>query len=102
MDPRRLELQTVLENILGSRNVYFQPPTNIEMKYPCIVYFRDTVNTEFANNTPYNLYKRYQITYISSNPDSDIPTAIARLEKSRFDRYYTAKNLHHSVFALYF
>jgi len=30
----RLELQNLLENILGSRNVYFQPPENLKLNYP--------------------------------------------------------------------
>lgn len=37
---RRYELQAVLEGILGSGNVYFQPPENLKMRYDCIVYER--------------------------------------------------------------
>ena len=33
---RRIEFQKVLEDILGSKEVYFQKPTNISMKYPAI------------------------------------------------------------------
>jgi len=44
----RLELQEVLESLLGSRNVYFQPPLNLKMNYPCIIYKRDDAETEFA------------------------------------------------------
>lgn len=32
---RRYELQAVLEGILGSGNVYFQPPENLKMRYDC-------------------------------------------------------------------
>ena len=28
---RRIELQGILEGILGSRNVYFEPPSNVRM-----------------------------------------------------------------------
>ena len=34
-------------------NVYFQPPTNIKLEYPCIVYKRDFADTEFADDNPY-------------------------------------------------
>lgn len=34
----RLDLQTFLEELLESKNVYFQPPESVKMKYPAIVY----------------------------------------------------------------
>ena len=37
----RLELQDLLETVLGSQYVYFQPPATLRMRYPCIVYARD-------------------------------------------------------------
>ena len=38
---RRLELQNLLANLLGTNNVYFQPPPTVQMEYPAIVYHRD-------------------------------------------------------------
>lgn len=34
----RLELQNKLEELLGSRHVYFQPPESVKMEYPAIKY----------------------------------------------------------------
>jgi hypothetical protein len=98
----RLELQTLLENLLGSRNVYFQPPANVQMKYPCIVYKRDAVRTRFAGNAPYRQTKRYQVTYIDQDPDSPVPDKIAALPMCIFDRHYAVNNLNHDVFSLFF
>lgn len=98
----RLSLQGLLEQILGSSNVYFQPPAGMQMQYPCIVYQMDDASTEFAGNMPYMRTKRYQITVIDRNPDSLIPDTIAWLQSALFDRHFTANNLHHSVFTLYF
>ena len=100
-DPR-LELQAILEGILGSAYVYFQPPADMDMEYPCVVYQVDSARTEFAGNRPYFFRKRYQITVIHDDPDSDIPYRIAMLETATFDRTFTANNLHHSVVTLYF
>lgn len=72
------------------------------MEYPSIVYTVDAARTEFAGNMPYFYRKRYQITVLHRNPDSDIPDKIAGLESAVFDRRFTANNLHHSVFTLYF
>lgn len=98
----RLELQTLLENVLGSANVYFQPPSTINMSYPCIVYSRNRIRTDYANNNPYSLKKEYSITVIDANPDSVIPDKLATLQSCIFDRHYTADNLNHDVFTLYF
>lgn len=101
-DPKRLELQTLLEGVLGTDKVYFQPPSNLTMQYPCIVYARDNAKTEFAGNSPYRYTKRYQVTVIDRNPDTVIPDDIAQLSLSNLERIFTADNLHHYVFNLYF
>jgi hypothetical protein len=98
----RTELQTILEGLLGSRHVYFQQPSTTQMVYPCIVYGRSSANTSFADNQPYTYEKRYIVTVIDKNPDSLIPDKVARLPKCVFDRHYTADNLNHDVFTLFF
>lgn len=83
-------------------NVYFQPPPTIQMKYPCIVYKRDDAETKFANNKPYGVKQRYQVTVIDPNPDSEIPGKVAMLPTCVFDRFYTAARLNHDVYKLFF
>lgn len=99
---RRLKLQTILEKVLGSRNVYFQPPATIQMKYPCIVYELSSMDIRHANDDPYIHRRRYKITVVDRNPDSDIPNRISMLRTVSFDRHYTQDNLHHFVFNLYY
>jgi hypothetical protein len=96
----RLQLHELLETF--TENVYFQPPTNIELKYPCIVYHRDYAETEFADNRPYNHTLRYMVTVIDRDPDSDIPAKIAALPKSLYNRFFTVDNLNHDVYRVYF
>ncbi len=98
----RLQLQAVLEALLGSEHVYFQPPASVQMMYPCIVYSRDFASTAFADNNPYRFTKRYQVTIIDRNPDSEIPDKVAKLPMCTFNRHFTAANLHHDVYDLYF
>lgn len=99
---RRLDLQKVLEAVLGSRNVYFQPDENIRMSYPCIVYQRDWEMVHRADNLAYLYEKRYVVTVIDPNPDSDIPDRIRSLPKASFVRFFTKGNLNHDIFNLYF
>jgi hypothetical protein len=85
-----------------SENVYFQPPTNVQLKYPCIVYTRDFADTKFADDIPYDHTKRYMITVIDRDPDSDIPDKVAAMPLSLFNRFYTVDNLNHDVYNVYF
>ena len=96
----RLELQSLLEEITDT--VYFQPPANVSLTYPCIIYKRDSARTEFAGNNPYSRQLRYQVTVIDRNPDSALPEKVAALPMCLFDRFYTADNLNHDVFNLFF
>ena len=98
----RTQLQSILEGLLGSDNVYAQPPPGIQMRYPCIRYTRDSARTQFANNMPYTSMKRYMVTVIDRNPDSLIPDKIAALPLTTFVRSYTADNLNHFVFNIFF
>jgi hypothetical protein len=99
---RRLELHEILVSILGSRSVYFQPPNNTQMQFPCITYQRDAAETKFAGNVPYLYQKRYSVTVIDRDPDSPIPDRIAALPMCSFNRFFTADGLNHDVFTLFF
>jgi hypothetical protein len=98
----RLQLQELLEELLGSGNVYFQPPANVRMAYPCIVYKRDGGETLFAGNNPYRHTKRYQVTVIDRDPDSLIPDKVAALPMCTFERHFAADNLNHDVYNIFF
>jgi hypothetical protein len=97
---QRLQLHDLLKSITD--NVYFQPPQNTQMQYPCIVYRRDYAETEFADNIPYRHTLRYVVVVIDRDPDSDIPGEIASLPMCLFNRFYTSDDLNHDVFRLYF
>lgn len=100
-DLRRYALQEKLEGILGSRNVYFQPPSDKKMQYPCIVYQLDNVWAQYAANRPYVRTKRYQVTWIGEDPDDDTPDKIGALPMSKFSRFFTSSGLNHHVYQLY-
>lgn len=98
----RLELQTMLEELLGSSNVYYQPPQSITLAYPCIVYHRQREDVKHANNLPYNHTKRYKVTVIDRNPDSLIPDKIGKLPLSVHDAHFATDQLNHDVYTIYF
>jgi hypothetical protein len=97
---QRLQLHQLLETITA--NVYFQPPENVKLEYPCIVYHRDYADTKFADDHPYSYKISYAITVIDRDPDSEIPEKVAAMPMCLFNRFYTADNLNHDVFSVYF
>ena len=100
--PSRLELQTLLEELLESRNVYFQPPTSVKMKYPAIVYGLEDIENAFANDGVYLSKRKYLVTVIDEDPDSEIVVRISQLPTCRFNRHFESDNLNHDVFTLYY
>lgn len=98
----RLDLQTLLETILGTRNVYFQPPSSIKLEYPAIIYSRKDIDNVYADNSVYKQATFYEITVVDKNPDSEIVKNVSRIPTCRFDRHFKSDNLNHDVFTLYF
>jgi hypothetical protein len=98
----RLELQVVLEDLLGSDHVYFQPPSNIQMIYPAIVYNRDYREVKYADNLAYSKCLRYQVTIINRDPDSDLFEKVCDLPLSTFVRHFAVDQLNHDIFDVYF
>lgn len=98
----RLNLQTELETILGSRNVYFQPPSSVRMQYPAIVYSRKDIEKRSANDGVYQKLPSYEVILIDKNPDSKFVDKILELPYCGFDRHYESDNLNHDVFTLYY
>lgn len=101
--PSRLDLQTELETLLGSRNVYYRPPASIRMNYPAIRYNLDKYDTVYADNRAYRNTRRYSGVVIDRDPDSTIAENIlAHFPMCSLDEPYVADNLNHFPFTLYY
>lgn len=97
----RPDLQTIFEEILRSRNVYFQPPENLRMNYPAIRYVHGSFDKLHADDSAYKLLTAYEVTLIDANPDTEFLAPILALPYCSFNRFYRADNLNHWVFTLY-
>jgi hypothetical protein len=99
----RLELQAVFEEILGSRNVYFQTPEDVKMNYDAIRYALGGKDVKRASNGAYKVTNKYEGVVITRNPDTTIPDELlAHFEMCSLGRPYTADNLNHYPFTLYY
>lgn len=98
----RIELQAVLEDILGTDQAHYQAPNNVEMTYPAIIYNRQYGVVDYADNRPYQNAKRWLVTVISRNPDEPVADLVEQLPYCTFDREYKMGNLNHKAYNLYF
>lgn len=98
---RRMSLQLKLEEVLGSRNVYFQPPENVKLQYPAIVYHRDRSWDIWADDGKYLLYRGYILTHIGYDPDSTVLDRLELLPMCSFERHYESDGLNHDVYLIY-
>lgn len=98
----RLELQSLLEELLGSKNVYYQPPESIKMQYPAIRYSKKTISSIYANNAKYSMQDCYELIVISRLPDNPVIKKLLELPYCSYDRSYVADNLNHDVLTIYY
>lgn len=97
----RLDLQSKFEEILGSRNVYYQPPESLKMSYPAIRYCKKDIDARYANNKIYSKLKCYEVTVIDTKPDSPLIETLLELPYCSYDRNYKADGLEHDVLTIF-
>lgn len=96
----RLELHTKLKSIL--ENVHFQPPNNLVMQYPAIVYEIDDIENRFADNNVYAQSHVYLVTVIDDDPDNEYVKKVSQLPTAKFNRHFVSDNLNHDSFTIHF
>lgn len=102
MPKTRLDFQTFLETLKGDRNVYFQPPPSVKMNYPAIVYNLADIENNHADNLSYIQNTSYTLTYITKDPDDVMIKTLLKLPMCIFDRFYTADNLNHYIYTIFY
>lgn len=104
----RRALHDILCEILGAPfpdgedHCYFEAPSNNEMRYPCIVYNYTNDLDDFADNIHYRKSKRYTITIIDYDPDSNISEKLKDLPYCTSDRNFASDGLSHFVYTLHY
>ena len=98
----RIDLQKMLENILGSDHVYYDPPETVKIKYPAIIYSKNNVWSIRANDARYQSRKRYNLIVVDRRPDNPVIEKLLDLPYCSYDRHYTSDNLHHDSLTIYY
>lgn len=98
----RLDLQGLLEELLESRNVYYQSPESVKMQYPAIRYSKKKIESVHANDSKYLMRDCYELIVISRTPDHPVIKKLLELPYCSYDRQYIADNLYHDVLTIYY
>ena len=99
----RLQLHEEFCEILGTRNVYFNPPASLMMNYDAIRYKLTGKDIKRANDGVYQITNQYDGVVISEDPDCEVPDTVLRhFKMCSFGRPYVADNLYHFPFTLYY
>lgn len=99
----RIKLQSELVDLLGSKNVYFQPSTNIKLSYPCIVYELKKFDDRFANDARYNTNRVYQITHVYQRYQNNLQDKLRdSFHFIEFNSSSKIDGLYQDVYTLYY
>lgn len=80
--------------------IYFRPPTNMTLQYPCVVYTTTQFPRNFANDTTYVSGETYEVSFISPNPGSDDHKRLQTIPYASHIRSYVSDNLVHDVYRI--
>ena len=92
-------IYTLLTEIVGE-NVYFNPPPNLTIKYPCVVYSINDILNKNASDKVYKQNIKYDCTLISKNVDDPLLKELSKINTFKYSRHYVADGLHHYAFVI--
>jgi hypothetical protein len=98
----RMDLQVLLETLLGSTNVYYQPPETLKINYPAIIYSKSRIDTKKADDSTYLKNTRYNIIVVDKKPDNPVIDKLLGLQYCSYDCHYTSDKLNHDSLTLYY
>lgn len=101
---KRLKLSKEL-HALGTDNVYYQPPSSVKIKYPCIIYEERPNDERYADDSVYLAHDNWDVTIVRNYVDREKTAEIVENFKSHFkyrrhNQHFISDNLIHDVFQL--
>ena len=107
----RLELQALFETFTAdyrkkgdrTKHVYCNPPTGIQLEFPCIVYRESRPVIYSADNKKYLNFPHWTVTTMTRDPEAlDLAPQVSELPYCTLDSPpYKSDGIVHHVFSLY-
>ena len=101
-EEKRLELHALLVRLLGSSNVYHQPPENLALRFPAIIYERVDYAVEYADDRPYHSVRQWQVSVVSQEPTHPVVDKFMELLTAVFKTRYVVSGMQHDVVTIYY
>ena len=95
------DLLRMLQQAVQHDRVYFQPPENLKIVYPAIVFHLSKIEVDRASDVPYKGAKEYSVTLITKDPEPDVIDEILKIPYSSLDTTYISDGMNHFVFTVY-
>lgn len=99
---KRVDIQEKFKFLLGSDNVYYQPPANLKMKYPAIVYSLDGLDVKRFDNTRLINKNCFSVTHIYRNESENlVETMLKNFEYISFDNRSIVDGIYNDHYTIY-
>lgn len=95
------DLLQLLQQAVQHNRVYFQPPENLKIVYPAVVFHLSKIEIDRASDVPYKGAKEYSVTLITKDPEPDVIDEILKIPYSSLDTTYISDGMNHFVFTIY-
>lgn len=95
------DLLHLLQQAVKHNRVYFQPPENLKIEYPSVVFHLSKIEIDRASDVPYKGAKEYSVTLITKDPEPDVIDEILKIPYSSLDTTYISDGMNHFVFTVY-
>jgi hypothetical protein len=99
MDEERLILQAKLEEVFPECGIFYNPPSNLLLEKPCIVYTLNKLDSTTANNLTYQTGALFQVTVLSNTPGLlDVDRMLKELPMSTHIRTFISEGIVNDIF----
>ena len=95
------DLLHLLQQAVNHNRVFFQPPENLKIGYPAVVFHLSKIEIDHASDVPYKGAKEYSVTLITKDPEPDVIDEILKIPYSSLDTTYISDGMNHFVFTVY-
>lgn len=95
------DLLNLLQQAVQHNRVYFQPPENLKIGYPAVVFHLSKIKIDRASDVPYKDAKEYSVNLITKDPEPDVIDEILKIPYSSLDTTYISDGMNHFVFTVY-
>ena len=97
----RLELHALLEAAYPDLTIYYRPPSNLPLEYPCIVYSLAGHDLSHSNNSTYNVGDIFDVSLITVRPGTTHSNnPMLKIRGCTLTTIYSQANLIHNKFRI--